>query len=164
MKLTANGGPFFTNALSLLQPHAITLTTPPELLPWGWTATDLWVAPLVTGLYATLTHAQPFFTDLHSMLFSFFSPMGLAPLSFKSMGMHEKGPNIGELQPVDTDTARAACAIVLGVLFVIRTLKTFGLQSPAWQESKEIAKGELVREVRKGGEVGGQSVKKEQHG
>lgn len=160
LKFIANGGPFITNSLSLLQPHAITITTPPELLPWGWTGTDLWVAPLVTALYATLTHAQPFFTGLHSLLFSFFSPLGLAFLSFKSKGLNETGPNIGELQPVDSDTARAACVVVLCVLFVGRTLKNFGIQSPVYEESNEAAKDELVREVRKGGEVSNRTPKK----
>ncbi|KAH9001573.1 hypothetical protein EDB92DRAFT_77653 [Lactarius akahatsu] len=51
-----NGGPFFANLFSLLRPTPMQVSTPPELLPYGWTATDLWAAPLVTGLYATLTH------------------------------------------------------------------------------------------------------------
>ncbi|TFY78152.1 hypothetical protein EWM64_g5856 [Hericium alpestre] len=42
--ITANAGPFFTSAFSLLHPTPINLTTPPELLPYGWTATDLWIA------------------------------------------------------------------------------------------------------------------------
>lgn len=111
----ANGGPLFTNALSLLHPTPIGLTTPPELLPYGWTTTDLWVAPLVTGLYATLTHAQPFFALLHELLYTVLSPVGLASFNGRR-----------ELQPVDPDTARAVCVLVLGSLFVTRTVKTFG--------------------------------------
>lgn len=94
------------------------------------------------------------------MLFSFFSPLGLAPLSFKSMGLNEKGPNVGELQPVDSDTARAACVMVLAVLFIGRTWKNFGLQAPVSEELKETGKDELVREVRKGIDVSNRTPKK----
>ena len=65
--MTANGGFFFTNLLSFFHPYALTLTTPTEILPYGWTTTDLWCAPLVTGLYAFLTHAQPFWADAHGV-------------------------------------------------------------------------------------------------
>ena len=65
--MTANGGFFLTNLLSFFQPYPLTLTTPTELLPGGWTTTDLWCAPLVTGLYAFLTHAQPFWADAHGV-------------------------------------------------------------------------------------------------
>jgi hypothetical protein len=99
----------------------MTLTTPPELLPYGWTATDLWIAPLVTGLYATLTHAQPFFVHLHALLFSFFSPLGLAPLSSKSNGSE------GTVVPLDVNDARAVCVLVLSALFSLRAVRSFGL-------------------------------------
>ena len=58
--MIANAGFFAVNLFSFLQPYALTLTTPPEMQPLGWSTTDLWCAPLITGLYATLTHAQPF--------------------------------------------------------------------------------------------------------
>ena len=99
----------------------MTLTTPPELLPYGWTATDLWIAPLATGLYATLTHAQPFFVHLHALLFSFFSPLGLAPLSPKGSVIE------GAVVPLDTNDARAVCVLVLSALFSLRAVRSFGL-------------------------------------
>ncbi|KAI0261066.1 hypothetical protein BC834DRAFT_845814 [Gloeopeniophorella convolvens] len=95
-------------------PDAVRLTTPPELLPYGWTATDLWAAPLVTGLYATLTHAQPFFAQLHALLFAFFAPLGLAAAEG------------GKVAPVDAATARAACAVLLCGLYAARAVRTFG--------------------------------------
>ncbi|KAH9939586.1 hypothetical protein B0H21DRAFT_756282 [Amylocystis lapponica] len=101
---------FFINALSLLQPYALTLTTPAELLPYGWTATDLWCAPLITGLYALLTHAQPFWADAHGAVLAF---LGAASFDDKP-------------QPVDPEQARALCAALLAALFVTRTVKTFG--------------------------------------
>jgi len=119
--VAANAGPFIVNVLSLLRPTPMSLTTPPELLPYGWTATDLWIAPLATGLYATLTHAQPFFAYLHALLFSFFSPLGLAPLSSKGSGME------GAVVPLDANDARAVCVIVLSALFSLRAVRTFGL-------------------------------------
>jgi hypothetical protein len=110
----------------------MSLTTPPELLPYGWTATDLWIAPLVTGLYATLTHAQPFFAQLHALLFSFFSPFGLAPLS--SPYLKSNGSAIeSAVVPLDADNARAVCVIVLASLFSLRAVRSFGL-GPAQPE------------------------------
>ncbi|KAH8991079.1 hypothetical protein EDB86DRAFT_1636279 [Lactarius hatsudake] len=121
-----NGGPFFANLFSLLRPTPMQVSTPPELLPYGWTATDLWAAPLVTGLYATLTHAQPFFAHLHVLLFSFLSPLGLAYLSDASA--KRDGPSTQkEVAPLDTHTARAACAVVLCALYVNRAVRTYGL-------------------------------------
>ena len=99
--------------------------TPPELLPYGWTATDLWIAPLVTGLYATLTHAQPFFGRLHALLFSFFSPFGLAPLSFQYTKLGNPVQE-GVVVPLGAPDARAVCVIVLSALFGLRAVRTYG--------------------------------------
>ncbi|KAH9038926.1 hypothetical protein EDB85DRAFT_1860113 [Lactarius pseudohatsudake] len=111
-----NGGPFFANLFSLLRPTPMQVSTPPELLPYGWTATDLWAAPLVTGLYATLTHAQPFFAHLHVLLLLF----PLAPRARRDGPSTQK-----EVAPLDTHTARAACAIVLCALHVNRAVRTY---------------------------------------
>ncbi|KAI0032334.1 hypothetical protein K488DRAFT_78533 [Vararia minispora EC-137] len=119
-QIAANGGPFLTSLLSLLSPAPMTLTTPPELLPSGWTSTDLWVAPLTTALFATLTHAQPFFTSLHVLLFNFFSPLGLANVSY--IGVQGKG----KLIAVDPDSARGVCVLLLAGCFVTRAVKNFG--------------------------------------
>ncbi|KAH9063792.1 hypothetical protein EDB83DRAFT_2383135 [Lactarius deliciosus] len=102
-----NGGPFFANLLSLLRP------TPMQ-------------HQLVTGLYATLTHAQPFFAHLHVLLFSFLSPLGLAYLSDAST-KRDGSSTQKEVAPLDTHTARAACAIVLCALHVNRAVRTYGL-------------------------------------
>ncbi|KAI9446760.1 hypothetical protein H4582DRAFT_1804919 [Lactarius indigo] len=112
--VAANAGPFVVNVLSLLRPTPMTLTTPPELLPYGWTATDLWIAPLVTGLYATLTHAQPFFAYLHALLFSFFSPSRACSAFVRRLY-----------------NARAACVLVLSALFSLRAVRSFGLGTPS---------------------------------
>lgn len=126
VQIMPNGGPFFANLFSLLRPTPIQASTPPELLPYGWTATDLWAAPLVTGLYATLTHAQPFFAHLHALLFAFLSPLGLAYLSDASA--KRDGPSDQNvLAPLEANTARAACAVVLCALYVNRAVRTYGL-------------------------------------
>jgi hypothetical protein len=101
--------------------------TPPELQPYGWTATDLWVAPLVTGLYATLTHSQPFFACLHALLFSFFSPFGLAPLSFEHVKL---GDSEGVVVPLEAGHARAVCVLVLTALFGLRAVRAFNTGIP----------------------------------
>ncbi|KAI0303530.1 hypothetical protein B0F90DRAFT_1809705 [Multifurca ochricompacta] len=122
--IAANAGPLFVNTFSLLRPTPMTFMTPPELLPYGWTATDLWVAPLVTGLYATLTHAQPFWAHLHALLFSFFSPLGLAPLSFPS-AKPDAGVVEGVVVPLNANDARAVCVLVLSTLFSLRAVRSF---------------------------------------
>ncbi|KAJ7940223.1 hypothetical protein B0H13DRAFT_3238 [Mycena leptocephala] len=109
--VTANGGFFLTNLLSFLNPTPIALQTPPELEPYGWTATDLWCAPLVTGIYALLTHAQPFWADLHTVL-----------SGMLGVGMSTKS---GVVEALDPDTARAVCVVILTTLFVGRTVKNF---------------------------------------
>ncbi|KIY66651.1 hypothetical protein CYLTODRAFT_423253 [Cylindrobasidium torrendii FP15055 ss-10] len=99
--LSANGGFFLVNLLSFMHPGGLKLQTPPEMLPYGWTTTDLWCAPLITGLYAFLTHAQPFWGELRT------SFMG------------------ANTAPVDPASARALCALVLVGLFTVRTTKNF---------------------------------------
>ena len=118
-----NGGPFISNLFSLLRPTPVEVATPPELLPYGWMATDFWSAPLVTGLYATLTHAQPFFAYLHALLYVFFWPFGLAPLAKIGLasGQHQQ-----VIAAVDHETARAVCAVVLCALNVNRAMRAYG--------------------------------------
>ncbi|KAG6336416.1 hypothetical protein ID866_2659 [Astraeus odoratus] len=111
----ANGGFFLANLFSFLQPTPLALSTPPELLPYGWTTTDLWCAPLVTGLYATLTHAQPFWADVHAVLGALLCGRGYA----EALSAGE------EMKALDPETARAACALVLAGMFATRTAKTF---------------------------------------
>ncbi|KAL1947262.1 hypothetical protein VTO73DRAFT_14223 [Trametes versicolor] len=108
---TANAGFFFTNLFSFFQPYALTLTTPTEFLPYGWTTTDLWCAPLITGLYAFLTHAQPFWADAHYVALGW-------------LGGSADG--VEKIAAVDPETARAVCALVLAGLFTTRAVKTFG--------------------------------------
>ncbi|KAJ7766805.1 hypothetical protein B0H16DRAFT_373533 [Mycena metata] len=110
--VTANGGFFLTNLVSFLNPTPLALQTPPELQPYGWTATDLWCAPLVTGIYALLTHAQPFWADLHTVL----STM---------LGVGVSAKSGGGVEALDPHTARAVCVVVLTTLFVGRTVKNF---------------------------------------
>lgn len=108
--MTANGGFFFTNLFSFFQPYALTLTTPTEFLPYGWTTTDLWCAPLITGLYAFLTHAQPFWADAHTV----------------ALGWLGTASETEKIAAVDPETARAVCVVVLATLFTSRAAKNFG--------------------------------------
>ena len=112
-QITANGGFFLTNLLSFLEPTSLSLQTPPEIQPYGWTSTDIWCAPVITGLYALLTHAQPFWADLHGTF-------------YQSLGMTTNGKLPA---PVDPEIARASCALILAFLFSGRTVRKFGLFS-----------------------------------
>ncbi|KAI0668433.1 hypothetical protein C8Q78DRAFT_993453 [Trametes maxima] len=107
---TANAGFFFTNLFSFFQPYALTLTTPTEFLPYGWTTTDLWCAPVITALYAFLTHAQPFWADAHHV----------------ALGWLGQTDGVEKVAAVDPETARAVCALILAGLFTSRAVRNFG--------------------------------------
>ncbi|EIW85540.1 hypothetical protein CONPUDRAFT_87953 [Coniophora puteana RWD-64-598 SS2] len=109
--IIANGGFFITNLVSFLHPTPLALTTPPELRPYGWTTTDLWAAPLITSIYALLTHAQPFWQNVHAIIGGALDADGkLAPA-------------------LDDEGARAACALLLATMFTVRTVRNFGAVS-----------------------------------
>jgi len=107
--VAANGGFFLTNLFSFMNPTPLSLQTPPELLAYGWTTADLWCAPLITGIYALLTHAQPFWSNTHVYL-------------TELLGMGIEGKHV---EPIDPETARALCAVLLACLFSGRTVKNF---------------------------------------
>ncbi|KAF5373084.1 hypothetical protein D9758_001498 [Tetrapyrgos nigripes] len=111
--ITANGGFFLTNLMSFMNPTPIGIQTPPELQAYGWTTVDLWCAPLITGLYALLTHAQPFWADMHTVL-------------SEMMGGGAQGKPVEALDP---ETARALCAVILAGMFATRTVKNFSVSS-----------------------------------
>jgi hypothetical protein len=121
--ITANGGFFITNLFSFLSPTSLAVQTPPELQAYGWTTTDLWCAPLTTGLYALLTHAQPFWAELHLVL-----SQALGSTSLKE-----------GVQPLEPEMARAICAFFLSTLFVGRTAKNFGLlKDIRWKKEPKV--------------------------
>jgi len=120
--IMANGGFFLVNLFSFLEPTPLAVQTPPEIQPYGWTTADLWCAPVVTGLYALLTHAQPFWVDFHNTLYGLLGVTidGKQPL------------------PVDPEMARATCAVLLALLFTGRTARKFGLTNIAWVSTSKI--------------------------
>lgn len=129
-QITANTGFFVLNSLSFLQPGPLSLTTPAELLPYGWSTTDLWCAPLITGLYALLTHAQPFWAEAHAILAGLMGPVPVDPATT------EKSPDV---LPLDAETARAVCAAALGVMFVTRAVKNYGSEyARSWQSKRNV--------------------------
>ncbi|KAJ3570121.1 hypothetical protein NP233_g4612 [Leucocoprinus birnbaumii] len=109
--ITANGGFFLVNLFSILEPTSMAVQTPPELRAYGWTTTDLWCAPAITGLYAFMTHAQPFWADLHALL-------------VQMLGGAAAGKAV---EPVDPEVARAICAMILSGLFTTRTVVNFNM-------------------------------------
>lgn len=108
-----------TNLFSFFSPVSLSVQTPPELQAYGWTTTDLWCAPLVTGLYALLTHAQPFWADTHGLL----------------AGLLGASQNNQPVKPLDPEIARAVCALFLSTLFIGRAVDNFGLWKKAYVKS-----------------------------
>ena len=98
------------------------MSTPPEVLPYGWSTLDLWVAPLITGFYALLTHAQPYWAELHYALLGW---VGAAP------------EGVAALEPVDPEIARALCAVILAGMFGVRTYKTYA-ETPVQKRKVEV--------------------------
>ena len=113
----------------MFNPSGWSLATPAELQPYGWTTVDLWVAPLITGIMALVTNAQPFWTYLHLLVESFVRPVDAQAL--------EKDP----ITVWSTEDARALGAVIIWVLFASRTVKNFG---PAWWNSRS-KKREVMR-------------------
>ncbi|CAE6416914.1 unnamed protein product [Rhizoctonia solani] len=118
-EVLTNGGFFFVNLLNMLDPRGWRVDrTPPEALPWGWTAVDLWTAPLVTALWASLTHwrssqNQPFWANMHSNY-----------LNARSSGKSDEKP--AALEAWAHSDARSLCIIILVTLFVCRTWWNMG--------------------------------------
>lgn len=103
-----------------MNPTPLALQTPPELQAYGWTTADLWAAPAITALYATLTHAQPFWAELHALLAgSSLNEKLLAP-------------------PLDDESARALCAAILACLFTGRTWKNFSGQETVQKKGTRV--------------------------
>ena len=117
------------NLFSMLHPTGWSVATPAELRAYGWTTVDLWCAPVTTAIYALLTHAQPFWAELHALLLSWSAPY--LPMEYRSSywvssDLDEKARLVA--QAIDPETARAACAVFLTTLFVTRTVRNFGGQ------------------------------------
>ena len=70
----------------------------------------MWCAPLITGLFALLTHAQPFWADAHSV----------------ASGWLGYASSVDKVAPLDPETARAICAMILAAMFSTRVVKNFG--------------------------------------
>lgn len=130
--MLGNGGFFFVNAFNMLSPSGWSVSTPPELGPYGWSTTDLWIAPLSSALFATLTHAQPFWVDLQRVALEFLSTNGYASQAhFESWGLISPGGGAwfgkggAEVQPLSTNAARSVCALIMVVLFSSRAVKNY---------------------------------------
>lgn len=79
---------------------------------------------MITGLYALLTHAQPFWADSHALIVGFLG------------GATELGEK--QIEAVDPEVARAVCAMLLATLFSGRAVKNFGgLTSPKIEIEKK---------------------------
>ncbi|KAG1778437.1 hypothetical protein EV702DRAFT_1196426 [Suillus placidus] len=109
----ANGGFFIMDMVTFLKPTPLTLhmSQPAErpIKPYGWAATEFCCAPSITGLYALLTHAQPFWAELHSVISTALGTTG------------------DKVVPMDPEAARALCALILTGMSSIRAVKNYRL-------------------------------------
>jgi hypothetical protein len=90
-------------------------------------------APLVTGIYALLTKAQPFWAELHDVV-----------RILLGGGTGKVG---GPVDALDAGTARALCALLLSGMFLSRTVKDFGgLETwRQWIKDRDTVKGGRTR-------------------
>jgi len=123
--VTSNGGFFLANLFSFIDPAPLAIATPLELRPYGWTNIDLWCAPLITGIYALFTHAQPFWADAH-----------VAVVGFMGTGAALREGGAKAVEALDPDVVRAACAVILAGLFVNRTFENSRQWTPAKKADK----------------------------
>ncbi|KAG8756686.1 hypothetical protein FRC14_002822 [Serendipita sp. 396] len=130
--ILANAGFFFVNLFQMLSPYGWHVKTPPEFLPGGWRTMDLWVAPLMTGLYALLTQAQTVWVPYHtyavqrvgkSTIFGSIELLESTELSDNST-ITRVTPSV---QPMQRTDARSLCALVLAMLFAYRAILNFGI-------------------------------------
>ncbi|GAB1522299.1 hypothetical protein RhiTH_005413 [Rhizoctonia solani] len=143
-----NGGFFFVNLLNMLDPRGWRVDrTPPEALPWGWTAVDLWTAPVITAFWASLTHwrvsTHPETAHVRA-IHPHLNPLP-APLSFlvqssqnqpfwaniHSRYLGSGAPKRSDEKPVALEAwthtdARSLCIVILVTLFVLRTWWNMG--------------------------------------
>lgn len=102
----------------MLSPFGYTLRTPPEFLSGGWATMDLWVAPLITCLYALLTCGQPCWVPAHRAVVRWLDAVGVQSASGQVVEGEPKG--------VDELTAQAICALMLITLFSWKALAMHG--------------------------------------
>ncbi|KAF8589670.1 hypothetical protein K439DRAFT_1612476 [Ramaria rubella] len=126
--ITANGGFFIVNLVSMFNPGGWSLVTPAELKSYGWTTVDLWAAPLITAIVALLTQAQPVWAHLHIILVGLF---------------HSRDSN-DLLKAWTVEDARSFGAVILWALFAARAVKNYGI--PWWNarpKKKEVMRSRI---------------------
>lgn len=86
---------------------------------------DLWVAPLITGVFALFTHSQESWTSYHQRIVH---RVG-TPTIFGSFEYltESDGPTFSVVKPMGETEARAVCALVLCALFSYRAIINFGI-------------------------------------
>lgn len=116
----------------MLSPYGWHVKTPPEFLPGGWRAIDLWVAPLMTGVYAFLTHAQRVWVPYHTYaiqrvgMSSMFGSI-VYPESMEGIDQLSE-PKTSFVKPMAKADARSVCALVIATLFAYRAIVNFGME------------------------------------
>lgn len=141
----ANGGFFLINFFQMLSPYGYHVRTPPEFRTAGWTTMDLWIAPLITALYAILTHTQPFWVPIHTIFIKQVSRKTLLfgrVLLVSDMVENDEGEWSEILKeyvkPMGKEEARSVLAILVCLLFAYRAIVNFGLEWVRMKRKKMI--------------------------
>jgi hypothetical protein len=147
-QILANAGFFFVNLFQMLSPYGWHVKTPPEFSPGGWRAMDLWIAPLITGTYAILTQAQPAWVPYHTHLVRRIGDNATLFGSVQSEYVMDNG-GIGwtkeSVNPMEETEARAACALLLVILFAYRAVINFGIDWAKSSASRGVRHKRVVR-------------------
>lgn len=134
----------------MLSPYGWHLKTPPELLEGGWRTMDLWVAPLMTGIYALLTQSQPAWVPYHTYLIkrvgkpTLFGSFEYATDILQEEDGHWKefDVSMASVKPIGAVEARSICALVLCVLFAYRSIINFGFD---WTKTAKNKQKKVIR-------------------
>ncbi|PVF98314.1 hypothetical protein CPB86DRAFT_758712 [Serendipita vermifera] len=147
----ANAGFFFVNTFQMLSPYGFHMKTPPEFLPGGWRTMDLWVAPLITGLYALLTQAQSVWIPYHHQVVhkighsTLFGTIEWANITTKIDDDTWVEDSFSTIRPMGHTDARSVCALILAVLFLYRAIVNFGID---WAKNTAAARTKRKRVIR----------------
>jgi hypothetical protein len=111
---------------------------------------DLWVAPLITGLYALLTQAQSVWIPYHHHVVhkighsTMFGAIEYANITTET-DEETWVDVIPSIKPMGHTDARSICALILAALFLYRAIVNFGID---WVKNSAAARNKRKKVIR----------------